>query len=106
MNIDSLTIEDYIFIVLIIAILLNMYGTSVEKKGNKLVAHNCYMIALTITLVIYIYFVIKNYNEYTKSSSKSLYSIKLFGSIFLLIGICLLIYFQKNDPNYIQAPEI
>ena len=40
-------------------------------------------------------------NEY-----KKLYSIKVFGTIFLIAGILCLLYFQYNETNFLNAPVV
>lgn len=104
----ELNIEDYVFIILIIAIIINIYGNDCKRKGLKIKAHNLYMLALFITLIIYVYFLYNNYKLFKESNAlnKKNSFIKLFGSIFLLVGLCCLIYFENNDKSLIDAPEL
>ena len=50
----------------------------------------------------------ENYNALNKASDemKSLYEIKLLGSIFLIAGVVCLLYFQFNQKNFIGSPAL
>ena len=95
--------------------LLNVYGDKVEEeyvttnqetyhdKSNKI-----FEITLIVTLLIYIYFFIRNYKALEKASyhEKRLYEIKLLGSSFLIAGILLLMYFQTHQTSFVGTPTL
>ena len=114
-DLTRLNIDDFLFIILIIARFFNICGDQYQKsyiKNNanylKSKASNFYLISLLITIVVYFYFTYKNYHMYKKCEEKDkyLFEIKLIGSVTLIVGALYLVYFQMNDPNFIDPPEI
>lgn len=114
-ELKRLKFEDLLWIIFAVLCLINVYGDQLQKEyivtsfndyENK--SNNVFKITLTITLFIYIYFFLRNYISYKNSSSenKSLYSVKVFGSIFLIVGVICLIYFQENNENFIGSPSL
>lgn len=108
MNINSeifrLNFEDFLWSIFIILAVLNIQGDYDEKK--YIYSHNeffrnesnsIFTLTLTITFFIYLYFLVRNYNFYIQvpSYQKQAYLIRLYGSAFLVAGVCLLLYFQK-----------
>lgn len=111
----ELDFEDFLLIVFIILSLLNIYGNYnsklYEREKNiyyKYNSNRIFRFTLSITLLIYIYFFYRNYNAYQKVSyrEKNLYSIKIFGTIFLIAGILCLLYFQNNETDFLNTPVI
>lgn len=112
-EINRLNFEDWLFIIVIILTILNIYGDQIQKQyiktNNKdyLTKSTCiFLFVLIVSSFIYLYFVKRNYNIYKNASpnEKKVLSIKLLGSVLLYIGILLLIYFQIKDSNFIGAP--
>ena len=110
-----LRFEDYVWIVFIILCIGNIVGNENEIKyinlNDKFYKYNADKIfdtVLSITLIIYAYFLIRNYDAYKKveDSKKKLYLVKLFGSTFVLVGSICLIYFQKNQSSFVGSPGI
>ena len=101
-----LKFEELLWIIFAIISLLNVYGDKTEEeyvttkqetyhdKSNKI-----FEITLMVTLLIYIYFFIRNYKALEKVPyhEKRLYEIRLLGGSFLIAGILLLIYFQTHQ---------
>lgn len=114
-EIKRLKFEDLIWVLFAILAISNILGdrneieyletntSAFHERSNKI-----FEVTLTITLLIYIYFLVRNFNAYKKASEdqKNLYFIKLLGSSFLIAGIILLIYFQFNQTNFTGSPAI
>lgn len=112
-ELKRLNFEDWIFIILIFSSITNIFGNKIQKEYVKRndkkymrLSNEVYLIALVISLFVYLYFTTRNYYFYKKANeiTKNLFSTKLLGTIFLVIGILFLIYFQLKDPNFIGAP--
>ncbi len=84
---------------------IDLYNNSkaLESKSNKV-----FTFTLIITFFIYIYFFIRNYNNYKNASTKGkeLYTIKVLGSAFLIAGVICLIYFQTHNKAFVGAPSL
>ncbi len=107
--------ENILWVIFACLAFLNIYGDYDEitflKSNNdskKREANKIFEITLTITFFIYFYFFTRNYNQLKRASieQKRLYTIKLFGSIFLIIGVICLIYFQKKQSSFIGSPAL
>ncbi len=119
MNIEHeiflLKFEDFLWALFIVLSFLNIKGTCDQELFLKN-HQNCYKeeanyiftLTLTVTFFIYIYFFLRNYQRYQMASveEKKLYSIKLFGSSFLLAGTVLLLYFQTHQDSFVGSPAI
>ena len=104
----SLNTEDFIFIILIIAIVINIIGNSYIKKGLYRESNKYFLTSLVVTIIIYFYFLYRNYNAYKNCSlkDKKVFKVKLLSTCFLIAGVICLIYFQINDPNSSLAPVV
>lgn len=103
--IKRLSFENWIWVAFIVISVLDIYGDELIKKGiitnNKNYSTRANKLFLGIayfSIIIYIYFLIRNYNDYKKYNNKN-YQIRLFGSILILGGTLCLIYFQKNNTS-------
>lgn len=114
-ELKRLKFEDLLWIVFAILSIMNIYGDQLQKEYIQTSSNyyeersnTIFEITLTITLCIYIYFFLRNYKSYKNvtSKNKSLYAIKVFGSIFLIVGTICLIYFQENNENFIGSPSL
>ena len=103
-EIFRLNFEDFLWSIFIILAVLNIQGDYDEKKyidsHNEIFrneSNSIFTLTLTITFFIYLYFLVRNYNFYKQvpSYQKQAYLIQLYGSAFLVAGVCLLLYFQK-----------
>lgn len=114
-ELKRLKFEDFIWLVFGILCFINIKGDYDErlyiknkdqkvKKGANLIFET----TLTITFLIYLYFFARNYYALKKASAKEkrLYEIKLTGSLFLIIGIICLLYFQKNQKDFEGSPAL
>lgn len=119
MNIDSeisrLHFENFLWFLFIILSCLNIYGDYDEElfleKHNvyyKRESHAIFTFTIMITLFIYLYFFIRNYKAYELASEreKRLYSIKLLGSAFFILGVLCLLYFQLYEKSFVGSPLI
>ncbi len=114
-EINRLEFENILWLIFAIVCLLNIVGDYEEEmyiKSNdynyKNKANKVFELTLSVTFLIYVYFAIRNYNALNKASDdmKSLYEIKLLGSIFLIAGVVCLLYFQFNQKNFIGSPAL
>ena len=114
-DLDRLKFEDVLFIIFIVAISFNIVANQFQKNylntGNKKAektANDIYLFVLIVVLLIYLYFIYRNYDAYKKASieSKKLFRIKLLGSALLIAGVSCLIYFQLNNPDFVGAPSV
>lgn len=112
-KIKRLNFEDLLCIIFIIISILNISANNMQKKyvqtkkeelfkkSNKI-----FEITITITLIIYIYYFIRNISAYKKSNNKEDYMIKLLGSSFMIAGVLCLLYFQNKNETFIGSPTI
>lgn len=114
-TLTELNFEDFICLVFIAVAILNISGDKHEKKyiiehdyHEKEKANKIFEISITISIIIYLYFVYRNYKDYQKVSEekKELYQIKLLGSILFIVGGICLLYFQKKQKSFIGIPTI
>lgn len=114
-EIKRLKFEDFLWVVFIILAAMNIFGdyneTEYLKTNNKSFknkANQIFEFTLIATLLIYIYFLIRNYNALQKASAeeKNLFTIKLLGSSLLIAGIICLIYFQEHQTSFTGTPAI
>ena len=103
--IKRLTFENYIWIVFIIISILDIYGDELIKKGiinnntdpiNK--ANKLFLGITSFSLLIYIYFLIRNYNDYCYYKNNK-YKIRLLGSTLVLLGTICFLYFQVTNKD-------
>lgn len=105
-ELSRLKFEDSLWIIYGSIIIANIFGNYYEKEYLK--THNkiyniksnyIFEIVLILTFFIYIYLFLRNYNNYQKASinEKKLYLIRVFGAIFLIIGILCFIYYQDEQ---------
>lgn len=105
-ELSRLRFEDYLWIfygsIIISNILGNYYEKEYLKTYNKeydIKANTIFEIILILTFFIYIYLLLRNYNNYQKApiDEKNLYLVRVFGAIFLIIGIFCFIYYQDEQ---------
>ena len=103
------TYQDIISIIFVIAAISNIIASDKEKeyiiskdKKDKEVANNIYIIVLLVLILLYIYFVKANYENYS-NSKKYNDLIRLYGSVFLLVGGLCFLYYRINDKSDIES---
>ena len=110
-EIKNFTFQDIISIVFIVASVLNIIACDKEKeyvisnnKKDKITANNIYILVLLIFICLYTYFIKVNYNSYSncKDYESEAFLIRLYGSIFFLVGGVCFLYFRINDRENIQ----
>lgn len=108
-----LDFENLIWCTFIIISIMNIIGDNDEKaflnsndSSYKQEANEIFELTLSVTLLIYLYFGIRNYDALQKADDdkKKLYEIKFLGSTLLIAGVICLLYFQKNQKNFIGSP--
>lgn len=114
-EIERLHFENIIWVIFAILAFLNILGDNnsinylnTNNKEFKTNSDNIFKFTLICTLLIYLYFFNRNIKSYQKvtQNNKELYKVKVYGSLFLIIGILLLIYFQKKESNFLDPPAI
>ena len=114
-NIKRLNFENALWVLFAILSFLNILGNKNEKdylKTNntlfKNIANKIFEFTITTTFFIYTYFFIRNYKSYkiAKENEKTLFSVKLLGTSFLIAGIICLLYFQENEESFEGSPAI
>lgn len=103
--VKRLNFENLIWVAFIIISALDIYGDELLKKEvlyhdqkAKEKANKLFLGLSAFSILIYIYFFIRNYNDYKKYHNKS-YEIRLIGSTLILAGTLCLLYFQLTTTN-------
>lgn len=110
-TIKRLNFENIIWICFIIISILDIYGDELIKKSLKSNDKNCRKKANKLflginlfSILIYIYFFIRNYDDYKKYKNES-YNVRLIGSIFILTGTICFLYFQLTTLYQNDSPS-
>lgn len=109
-KIKELRIDEWIWVVFIVLSILNICGDELEKKfytssdvKSDRIAKKIFTLTVIISFIIYIYLVKRNYDVVKKLKSRncdsSLCEIRLIGSIFIVVGAFLTVYFQINSSS-------
>lgn len=113
-KIHLIDIENLMYTLFIIASLFNILTNEDVKeryvngeKPNEEI-RNRYLVASYIILIVFIVFLIRNYNNLLKlskgSSQYDLAQIRLIGSVLLIIGQCIAIYYLYQTDTYNGSP--
>ena len=115
-EIKNFTKSDIASIVFVIASVLNIIGSDKEKEylyshdiSDKETAYNIYILVLLVLIVLYIYFIKANYQAYQNCNDqdRESYLVRLYGSIFFLVGGFCFLYYRIDNRNKIEdAVEI
>ena len=111
-ELKNYTKGDIASVIFVVASVLNIIASDKEKEyivgkneKDKYTANNIYILVLLILIILYIYFIKNNYGAYINcnDNERQSYLIRLYGSIFLLIGGFCFLYYRINDRNDIQS---
>ena len=111
-KLKNLKISDYIFIIFIVISLSGIYADHKEKdeltnkdpKGKQK-AHNIRLLALVVSLLIYIYFLNTRIKSKDKGVSKFLNNLEILESILFIIGGLIFIYTEykgADDSTFLE----
>lgn len=115
--IKQLNIEKGLFIIFILTSVVSIYADTLQQyyiktnnpNYNKQ-AKNIFITTLIITLIIYSYFLYRNYNQLKDAmlNNKNVFnnSIRVFGSILIIVATLCFIYFQLNNTTEAGVSEI
>lgn len=102
-RIERLTIENYIWAIYIVIAFLNIYGDELVKKNlrfNDEVANkkalNLFRKIIIANIVIYLYFLGRNYIELKENNYDKKHLIRFIGSILVFVGTLCFFYFQSS----------
>ena len=106
----ELTVDEWIWIIFIILSILNIYGDYVKKEGiiyndyqKGISTKKIFTFTVFISLIIYIYITNIKYQNIKvvkfQNQDPRLHQLRLLGSIFIVVGVFLLLYFQINSPT-------
>lgn len=111
-TIQRLTFENFIWIAFIIISLLDIYGDELIKKSIRehnqeadIKAKKIFFYVMIVSILIYIYFLIRNYSDAKKHPHDDIYQIRLLGSILVLAGTLCLFYFQFKTAKPNDSPS-
>lgn len=104
--IKRLNFENWIWVIYIVIGLFSIYGDELIKKSvlygdreSEQLATNIFSIILVVTLIIYLYFLVRNYSDLERHRNNDAYQIRFLGSLFIFIGILFFLYFQLKTSN-------
>lgn len=104
--INQLTFENYIWIIFIIIGVFNIFGDELIKKSiitnnskPAELAKTIFTIIIIITIIIYLYFIQRNYQDFLRNRNNQSYQIRLLGSILILVGTLCFLYFLLTAFN-------
>ena len=115
--VKELEFEKVLWWVVIFLSALNIYGDNLEQlffKNNNIGAEKkakrIFVFTITVSLIIYLYYVYINYIYYSVSKFKRndtfLYLIRLIGSIFVVVGVIFILYYEVKEKTPVGTPTI
>lgn len=113
-EIHLLNIEDLMYILFIVGSFINIQ-TNEKVRNFKIQGVSLndeirdeYLFASFLILIVFIVFAVRNYKNLTKlkkgSNEYNLAEIRLLGSILLVIGQCMIIYYLYHTDTYSSSP--
>lgn len=114
-KIEELEFEKILWLIFIFISALNIYGDNLEElffKENDIQSENLsktiFIFTISISLLIYLYFVYRNYNNYKKDQENKINTnldlIRLAGSILIVVGVVFILYYEVNETTPIGTP--
>lgn len=105
-KLEELTVENYIWIIYIAIAIFNIYGDELIRKylkyndevANKK-ALDLFKKILVINIIIYLYFLNRNFKQMKNNNYDSKYIIRFVGSILVFAGTLCFFYFQNSTTN-------
>lgn len=113
-DIRNVIVDEEIWIIFIVISLFNIVGDEIDKRNLMLNnshsknAKEIFLFTAIIAITIYIYFTIRNYDDYMSyrnTTYSNLYKERLLGSILIVVGSIMIVYFNINVSN-LYSPEI
>lgn len=113
-KIKELEIEKILWLLFIFISALNIYSDNIQElfllqKNQKLEksSKKIFTFTVTISLLIYLYFGYRNYNNFKNATEdKTLSGLRLAGSILIIVGTLLILYYDIKDQEPIGTPTI
>lgn len=116
-EIRRIRFEDLLSLVFIVTSILNIYGDKLHidyintnNQEKEKIARDIYKLVLIITILIYFYFINRNYNflQDAKDNNQNtkLPFIRLLGSVFFIIGAILLLYVLNESDTILDDVEL
>lgn len=116
-KVKELEFEKVLWWIVIFLSALNIYGDNLEQlffKSNNIGAEKkakkIFIFTITVSLIIYLYYVFRNYKYYSVSKFKRnetfLYLIRLIGSIFVVVGVIFILYYEVKEKTPVGTPTI
>ncbi len=116
-KVKELEFEKVLWWIVIFLSALNIYGDNLEQlffKNNNIGAEKkakkIFIFTITVSLIIYLYYVFRNYKYYSVSKFKRnetfLYLIRLIGSIFVVVGVIFILYYEVKEKTPVGTPTI
>ncbi len=114
-EIKRLEFEKYVWIVLIFLGIANIFGDEEEQEYLKTKdyelhtkAKKIFKFSLIVSIIIYVYYLIRNYAFYEQMSGKKkeTYFINLLGSILLISAALCFLYFDEHEEDFEGTPSI
>lgn len=116
-KVKELEFEKVLWWIVIFLSALNIYGDNLEQlffKNNNIDAEKkakkIFIFTITVSLIIYLYYVYRNYKYYNVSKFKRndtfLYLIRLIGSIFVVVGVIFILYYEVKEKTPVGTPTI
>lgn len=104
--IKRLSFENWIWAIYIVVAIFSIYGDELikksiqhhDKKANES-AQKIFLGVLIITILIYFYFLSRNYKDLEKHPNEKEYQVRFLGSILVISGVICFLYFQLNVTN-------
>ena len=116
-KVKEIEFEKVLWWIVIFLSALNIYGDNLEQlffKNNNIGAEKkakkIFIFTITVSLIIYLYYVYRNYKYYSVSKFKRnetfLYLIRLIGSIFVVVGVIFILYYEVKEKTPVGTPTI